>query len=461
MSKEMLLDDIIKEKASSEKLVLPEELNIKISDTINSLPNKRKSKVRIKKTVTAAVITLAALTCLGVVFPTYARNVPFLGSAFQFLSGNNKIDREYVEYSSDINVSKTSKNVKITINNIVFDGVDLSIGYTVESKNEFKKKPAIFAYELNINGQAMTSPADGSGDFIDKHTYVGIDNYHLVNRYLQEENKENISDEGVKIPDNLLIDLNIGSLFDGTNGKWDFKFNISTDKLKGKTKEVKTSIDLSEIDNSLKIDQVIFTPVNTAIRCTTDNLRKIQAASYMAFDDRGRSLPGKNLSRLYSDAAGKIYWQHTFKNIYEGTKSVTFIPITFTKEYNEKIESSREDYKDHSKEVSLSLDGTTILSQGIFGEYKISKVELFEDKTLIHYECTKYIPAISHDGFIVKDKSGKIYNLKNITPVEEGSNKFIAEVDPLSKDKKYILSSGDLEKRFDIREDLKFTVEIK
>lgn len=461
MSKELLLDDIIKEKASSEKLVLPEELNIKISETINSLPNKRISKVKMKKTVTAAVITLAALTCLGVVFPTYARNVPFLGSAFQFLSGNNKIDREYVEYSSDINVSKTSNNIKVTINNIVFDGVDLSIGYTVESKNEFKKEPAIFAYELKINDQTMTSPANGGGDFIDKHTYVAVDNYHLVNRYLQEENKENISDEGAKIPDNLLIDFNIRTLFDGSKGKWDFKFNVSTDKLKGKIKEAKTSIDLSEIDNSLKINKIIFTPINTALRCTTDNLKKIQAADYMAFDDKGRSLPVKNVSRLYSDDAGKIYWQHTFKNIYEDTKSVTFIPISFTKEYKEIIERSREDYKDHSKEVSLNLDGTTILSQGIFGEYKISKVEFLEDKTLIHYECTKYIPAISHAGFMVKDKSGKIYKLRGVTPIEEGSNKLIAEIEPLSKDKKYILTSLDLEKQFDIREDLKFTVEIK
>jgi len=461
MSKELLLDDIIKEKASSEKLVLPEELNIKINDTINSLPNKRKSKVRIKKTVTAAAITLAALTCLGVVFPTYARNVPFLGSAFQFLSGNNKIDRKYVEYSSDINVSETSKNIKVTINNIVFDGVDLSIGYTVESKNEFKKEPAIFAYELKIDGQTMTSAANGNGDFIDKHTYVGVDNYHLVNRYLQEENKENINNEGAKIPDNLMIDFDIRTLFDGTKGKWDFKFNVSTDKLKGKIKLVKTSIDLSKIDNSLKVDKVIFTPVNTAIMSTIDNMKEVQAPKYISFDDKGRSLPEKNVSRLYSGDASKIYWQHTFKNIYEDTKSVTFIPISFTKEYKEIIDSSREDYKDHSKEVTLNLDGTTILSQGVFGEYKISKVEFLEDKTLIHYECTKYIPAISHAGLMVKDKSGKIYKLRGVTPVEEGSNKFIAEIEPLSKDKKYILTSLDLEKRFDIREDLKFTVEIK
>lgn len=462
MNKELLLDDIIKEKARIENIVLPEDLNIKIRETINNLPDRRKGRGRIiKKTFTAAVITLAALTCLGIAFPTYARNVPFVGSVFKFLSGNNIIDREYVEYSSDVNVSQTSNNIKITINSIVFDGIDLSIGYTVESKKEFKKEPSIFANELKIDGKTTGFGANGTGDFIDKHTYAGVDNYHLGNLYFTKGNKDNIDNGDAKIPDRLMVDFNIRTLFDGTKGKWDFKFEISTDKLIGNVKQVKTSIDLSEICTNLKVNEIIFTPVNTAVRSTTGNIKETEIAKYIAFDDKGRSLPGKSANRIYLGDADKIYWQHTLKNIYEDTKIVTFIPITLTKENKENMQKSHENYKYDSKEVSLDLDGTTILSEGSFGEYKINKVELFEDKTLIHYECTNYIPAISHDGFVVKDESDKIYSLRNVIPIEEGSNKFIAEIEPLSKDKKYSFSAVDLEKLYDVREDLKFNVEIK
>jgi hypothetical protein len=459
MNKELLLDDLIKEKAKAENIALPEDLNIKIRETLNNLPDRRKGRSKIlKKTVTAAVLTLAVLTGLVIAFPTYAHNVPFVGSAFQFLSGNNIIDREYVEYSSEVNVSQTSKNIKITINSIVFDGIDLSIGYTVESKKEFKREPSIFANELKIDGKTTGLSANGTGDFVDKHTYVGVDNYHLGNLYLPQENKGSIDS---KIPDNLMVDFNIRTLFDGTKGNWDFKFDISTDKLIGKVKQVKASVDLSIIGSNLKVDEVIFTPVNTVIRSTTDNVKEAEIAKYVSFDDKGRGLPEKSASKIHLGDADKIYWQHNFKSIYEDAKSATFIPITLTKENKEKMQKSQENYKYDSKEVSLNLYGTTILSEGSFGEYKIDKIELLEDKTYIHYESTKYLPAMSHNEFVIKDESDKIYNLRNIAPIEQGSNKFIAELEPLSKDKKYILSAVDLEKLYDIREDLKFTVEIK
>jgi hypothetical protein len=40
-------------------------------------------------------------------------------------------------------------------------------------------------------------------------------------------------------------------------------------------------------------------------------------------------------------------------------------------------------------------------------------------------------------------------------------NNFIAVIEPLSKYKKYTLIANDLEKMYDIREDLKFTIEVK
>ena len=401
MNKEVLLDDIIKEKAGNEKLILPEELSIKIRDTIENLPERRRSTGRIKKTAAAAAIILIVLTCFGVAFPSYAVNVPFVGSVFQFLSNNNKIDLEYVEYSSAVNVSKTYKNIKITINSIVFDGVDLSIGYTVESKNEFKKEPSIFGTELKIDGKEASFGANGTGEFIDKHTFAGVDSYHLGNLYLSEQNKGN--DDGyANIPNNVMVDFNIRTLFDNTKGKWDFKFNVASDKLKDKVKQVKTSIDLPEDGSNLKVDKVIFTPVNTAIMSNEDNKKGVAAVKYAAFDDKGRSLPEKNTSKIYLGDGKKLYWQNNFKNIYGDTKSVTFIPMTLTKENKEKMQISHENYKYDSKEIPLKLDGTTILSEGSFGEYKINKVEVLKDKTLIHYECTKYISAIGYDCLAIK-----------------------------------------------------------
>jgi hypothetical protein len=462
MNKDLLIDDILKEKASSETLSLPGDLNIMIKQTLADLPERKKHKRKIAKSaITAAVISLVAVTSLGIAFPAYARNMPVVSSVFEFLSEKNLIDREYIEYSSDLNLSKTYDDVTVTINSIVYDGIDLSIAYTVESKEEMEGMPHIMDKEFKINGRKTSFGSGGTGKLINKNTYVGVNSFDVSRDYLPKEVRKETFGGNVDVPDNFIMDLNIREFSNGISGKWDFKFKVSIDKIKGKVEQVKTAIDLSKIGGNLKVNEVIFTPINTVLRTTEDNTNSDDMIEYIVFDDKGRKLSQKGASGHGSGVTNKAYWQYTFSNIYEDTKSVTIIPTTRTNEYKTKVKNANGSFELDKKEATLNLNGTTLLSQGKFGEYKVNKLELFEDKTLVYYECTNLLPAISPYGLIIKDESGKIYSMKIEAIKDQGDNNFVADIEPLAKGKKYTLMANDLEKMYDIREDLKFTIDVK
>ena len=82
--------------------------------------------------------------------------------------------------------------------------------------------------------------------------------------------KGKASREGKVLPENFTMDLNIREFLEGIKGEWDFKFKVSTEKVKGKVKDINTSIDLSKIKPNLTENEIITTPINTVLR-TTEN----------------------------------------------------------------------------------------------------------------------------------------------------------------------------------------------
>lgn len=432
--------DIKKGKASREGKVLPEKLEKDISETIANLPKIKQDKGKMfKKTVTAAAITLATIIGLSAQCPVYAQNILEGKSVFQLLSDKNMIDKDYINYKSDLNLSKTSNGVTVTINSIVYDGIDLSIGYTVESNTEFKSTPHILDKEFKIDGNETSFSSSGTGYFIDKNTYVGVDTFNVNTNYLPKEVKQHVLGGDVNIPENFTMDLNIREFLDGIKGEWDFKFKVSTDKVKGKVKDINTFINLSKIKSNLTVNEIITTPINTVLRTTENSTVSdcmFQNYNYFVFDDKGRNLKMKGSNGNSSGENNKLYSQYMFRNIYEDTKSVTFIPVEPTKEvkeFREKLQNNGEELKVNDKEVPLNLNGSTILSEGKFGDYKINQIEFLEDKTIIHYECTNLLSA-QPDNFVIVDESGKEYGLMSEKVKVQDVNKFIAEIEPLSKE---------------------------
>lgn len=459
MNKEMLLDDILKEKALKEKLALPKDLDQKINDTLKNLPKRKKHKHKaFRVTSTAAAAVLFAVICFSTAFPAYARNMPVVSSVFQYLSDKNLIDKEYVMYNSDLNLSKTSNDVTVTINSIVYDGIDLSIGYTVESKNEMNSVPHMLYKEFKINGKSANFGSGGTGQLLDKNTYVGVDSFSVAQDYLPKELRSN---NYVKLPDSFIMDLNIQEFSNGLKGNWDFKFRVSLDKIKGKAQATKISVDLTALRPGLKVTEVIFTPVNTAIRTVEDFNTSNRDIGYVVYDDKGRLLNRKGGTGSGNPKVGSKYSEYTFRNVYEDTKFITFIPIVEKEEFRKNIENSKGSYTFEKKEMPLNIEGTTILSLGKVGDYKINKVEFLQDKTLVYYECTGLLWAVRPYLPIITDGQGKDYEFYRYPIKDLENHNYIVELPPLQKYEQYKLNAVDMEKIEELREDYKFTIQVR
>lgn len=465
MDKDLLFDDILKEKANNEKLVLPEKLDLKIKDTLNNLPERSKRKGKfIKKVGIAAAIVLACGVGISVGFPAFARNLPVVSSVFQYLSEKNIIDKDYVRYSDDLNMSKSYNGITVTINSIVYDGIDLSIGYTVESENEIKETPVIIGPNIKINGKTVGFGGKATGEFKDKKTYIGVRTVDMAKDYLPKEVTKHIVGGNVKIPEEFIMDFNIRELSQNMKGKWDFKFKVSSGKIKSNVKSINPNIDLSSVRPGLKVNEVIITPINTVLRTEAKNSDNAGDGGYIVFDDKERQLESKSVSGDSSAETNTYYSQVLFRNVYEDSKTLTFIPYVYTKELSKKLkDKTTSSFELDSKEIPLNLNDCTILQEGKLGDYKVTQIEFLKDRTLIHYECSKLLHMLSPYGISIVDSYGKRYNLdgNSVKEIDPVAHKYIGELPAMNKNMQYKLKARDYEKLYEVREDAKFTIEIK
>lgn len=471
MDKFLLFDDVLKEKASKEILPLSKELDQKIDEILDNLPVREKYKRKIYKRLSiAAAILIMCTLGFSVAFPVYARNLPVISSVFQLLSERNIIDKQYITYSSELNLSRTSNGTTVTINKIAYDGVQLAIGYTVENKTELKTDPFMLKSNIYINGKAKGLGSGGTGYFKDKMTYVGFAYFDVANDYLSKDIAKTTVGGEIKIPNEFIMDLDIKEFVGNIKGNWNYKFKVSTEKVKEKVKSIKTNIDLSLMKPNLNVNELMLTPINTVLRSkeTLVNGFGNDQGGYFVYDDKGRNIETKSGSGSGSEKTKVYYRQILFKSVYDDSKSLTFIPYTYSKEFlQKKQEQSGEQTGSFifkpTKEETLNLYGITTIKEGRLGEYKITQIELQDNKTIVLYECANLLSCISPSNLTIIDSEGKKYPFYEgkITEQDPGSKKYTAELPPLSKYKSYKLSAIDYEKLYDVRDDLKFTIEIK
>lgn len=151
-------------------------------------------------------------------------------------------------------------------------------------------------------------------------------------------------------------------------GKWKFDIPVSNESTRAKVKEYDTKIDLGSIQKDLKVNKITTTPINTVLQISNkDNTENI--LNFIAFDDKGRSIERKSLNSKGKGDEEDDYIELTnihFKEPYEDTKSITFIPyhMIFNEEQlknsnSNNVDTSRK--KEHAQdgriEVKLNLNG--------------------------------------------------------------------------------------------------------
>lgn len=220
-----------------------------LKETIRKESSKKNNSKKRKRI--AAVVCVAVAVSLGAILPSYAKDIPLVKDIFKAL--NSPIYENYKENANEINVTKESKNVKITINDAIFDGTNLSITYTVESKkslgNDIALASNIVLKENNNNDIAGAS----SFTKINDTTYVGKESFTIYD-YVGNP-KENINFD-LNIKRILMLDGN-----DEINGKWNFSINLIATE--GKVNDLNVSTENGGV--TVTLDKLTINPMSAVI----------------------------------------------------------------------------------------------------------------------------------------------------------------------------------------------------
>lgn len=466
-----LFDDKIRQKLKNEINYIPEDINIKIDDAAMKI-EKRRFNVKNICSICACFIGITLL--LGMAMPTYASNIPIIGSIFQIF--NKKTYENYDKYASDLNITKESNGLKMTINKVVYDGIELSVFYTVESKEKMKDTPRFPGAELKINGKITTFGAGGTGKLSDDgKTFIGSIEYNTSDKkYIPKEiQEESLLGGYVEVPDEFIFSLNIDEigLSNPIKGKWNFNIPVSSEKINGKVNEKECDIDLNNIANEYHINKIITTPLNTAIQGTVMNEKgdsNSNDLSFTAFDDKGRYIEYKSggaSSGLPDEDDNYIsYFSNEFKEVYDDTESLTFIP------YKHKFNESDNTKKEITEK--LNLKGETKLYSDDGKEYAtIAKIKTENGKTKIYYK-SKYGVHVAPIEITNNKTNEKILSVDNsddwnYRKQEEdiiyisNSDEYVITCDNEIKQGDYSIKTIDKSKSIEVYNDDKFTIKIK
>lgn len=427
-------DKEVKERLKEEVNFVPDNINKAFDEALLKVQTTKKKRNYKKIAGIVAIFLSAGL--FGFSVTPYAKNIPVLRNIYETF--NRKTYENYDKYASDINITKKSNGVGITINKVIYDGIDLEIFYTVEGDKIINKKlNSIYFHNesFKVNGEELFIGGIGSAKYDEEgKVYVGSSNY-LINsgNMLPTNYKGDI----IEVPDEFILTLEINEISLVENGSikgaWNFDILVSNEKLKNGVSEIEINADLSSIQEGLILEDVILTPINTAILGRTD-YDGYNFLDYLIIDDKGRTLENKASAYRNENTEsryGNIFMRR-YKEIYEDTESITIIPnIHVISNPPSDYEESPNDIKWEAPQeikVPLNLDGETIIKTKYGEEYgTITKVEVKEDKTLVYYKPT--IGIYRDLKMIVEDENelNISYPVDDYYRNEESTTKYNAE----------------------------------
>jgi hypothetical protein len=207
-----LFDDQIRKKLKGEISFVPEDINKKIDKTVE---NAKKRRFNVKKVAGICSIFVIGTLLLGIAMPTYASNIPFIGSMLEKLNYKN-----YENYGSDLNITKESNGLKATINKVIYDGLEIAVFYTVKSEEPMESEPKFIGAKMKINGNELSFPGGGESGEIsdDKRTYVGVLKYTVgLSKMIWKNTPEKVkNNEDIEIPNEFVMNLEIDNVRGGS-----------------------------------------------------------------------------------------------------------------------------------------------------------------------------------------------------------------------------------------------------
>ncbi|MCM3766387.1 DUF4179 domain-containing protein [Neobacillus niacini] len=284
---------------------MPSQVRTRIDDTLSSLPERKKKMKKSTMIASGIVASVAILLGTGFTNSTMAQvlqSIPFIGSVFTHSKDSTLKTTVEKGLSQTINKSATDKGITVTVNEVIFDGTRVSIGYVVQSQQalEDNVNPSI---GFKIDGkQPGNYGVGGNSERYDDHTILGV--MHL--------------DSSTQLPGKFDLDVNFNKLGD-TEGNWNIYFPV--EEITSENKVILPMEKRESGDISLIVEKVTFAPTSTEVvyKLKQPAEREMEL-SFELYGSDGKAL--EPLSMFKENGTVKISYE-PFKTI---PKEITFRP---------------------------------------------------------------------------------------------------------------------------------------
>lgn len=455
-------NDSIEEISEMQKERIKKNLNKKIK--------RKKRRKTIKYSGIAAALALVALIGVNTFSPSFAEDIPVIGSVVQMLNERIGIHGDYEEYSQIVDKSITKKGITVTINEVLADESRLMVGYTIKSDSKLNLGDGRFqdymdlTADFKVNGKYLHDGGSGLGQYIDDYTYVGSE---VANVSLME------------IPEEFNVDLKISNIMD-TKARWNFAFSASKEKITKNTRIFEPELDIDFPDSLVTVHRVEFSPIGTYISLSGDY--KIEPDEFsngifeyehwIAYDDNGVELATSGMAGGTRGGNGSkdFYSETEYEKVDEIPEYLTILPLKIIPSggggvmYKGGKEIAFETETKEAKEVSQPMDGVypKELLQGEFGKLVINEVIKDNNKTLVKLKAKGKARDFQAKSLRIKDGKGEIVGVgePSLRKGNKNSNEFILEFDPLEPSKEYYLTTTDFS-NIEFDESMEFKIQLQ
>lgn len=230
-------------------------------------------KNRLNKFRKIAIASIVLVCGIGMFTPSIAAKLPFIGSVFESIEKNIYFPGNFSQYATSVNETAYSNGIGITLSEVLCDGQSLYVTYVVENEEPFKNTSWGNGKKLDMNQLIIadsyskvdfsnkeldsTGFAGLEGKFIDEHTFVGVQKYHLTSLDADIPDEFELKTKIVNI-DNYAVNVNEKDY--EVSGTWAFKIPVKVNR------ELKKNVDVKGIENNfIKIDSISITPFDMIV----------------------------------------------------------------------------------------------------------------------------------------------------------------------------------------------------
>lgn len=267
---------------------IPHNIDESIDKGIERIMNEKKfRKTKIKKIVGGIASGLAIAITVGITTPTFAEDLPIFKEIFKFFENNkdnSKIlpENNLSQHTNPLGIISEDNGIKITVQEVVYDGEDVYASYLLESEEAFPYKSKSYLVDNNgvneyqikdidwmwLEQRVYMNDSEGellssnhlNGKIIDDNTFIGIVKYEvpkLDDGTTPESFEANINIDYVCFPrerddkdDLIYYEENKFKV----EGSWNFKIPVAINK------SLEEVVVVNEVKEGFKLEKIIKTP---------------------------------------------------------------------------------------------------------------------------------------------------------------------------------------------------------